>query len=162
MSFASDPSLFVHQLDYADDRLLLVRVSEDDFRAASFLDQRLLQAEPGQPQRAMQWHDWSAVAAHTESAGAPARDDARFIFHIGHVGSTLLARLLGEAPDTLSLREPFLLRQLVELDHMEGLAHSPWPAGRVAERIPLVRKWFSRTFRPRQRALIKATSFVSA
>ena len=161
MTFATDPSLFVHQLDIAKDRLLLMRVSEDDLRAASFLDQRLLQAEPGQPKRAMQWGEWSVIAPQTGTPQHPARDDARFIFHIGHVGSTLLARLLGEAPDTLALREPQLLRQFAELRLVEGLAHSPWEPGRVSERLPLARQWLSRTFRPGQRALIKATSFVS-
>lgn len=161
MTFASDPSLFVHQIDVASDRLLLMRLSEDDLRAASFLDQRLLQPEAGQPQRAMQWADWSVIAPQTHDAAGEARDDARFIFHIGHVGSTLLARLLGEASDTLALREPQLLRQFAELHTLEGRAHSPWPPGRYAERLPLARKWLSRTFRPGQRALIKATSFVS-
>ncbi len=161
MTFASDPSLFVHQMDVAHDRLLLMRVSEDDLRAASFLDQRLLEPEQGKQQRAMQWADWSTIEPQTQDVRQTARDDARFIFHIGHVGSTLLARLLGEAPDTLALREPQLLRQFAELRRLEGLAHSSWPPGRVAQRLPFARKWLSRTFNPNQRALIKATSFVS-
>ncbi|MDY7099160.1 MAG: hypothetical protein SXU28_13580, partial [Pseudomonadota bacterium] len=89
------------------------------------------------------------------------RDDARFIFHIGHVGSTLIARLLGEAEGTLALREPQLLRQFAELQLVDGQPHSPWAPGVYADRLPLVRKWMSRTFHPNQRALIKATSFVS-
>ncbi len=162
MTFASDASLFVHQMDVANDRLLLMQVSEAELRAASFLDQRLLQADPGAAQgspalRPMQWGSWNVIAPQTGSA----RDDARFIFHIGHVGSTLIARLLGEAPDTLALREPQLLRQFAELKTLEGQAHSPWPPGRMAERLPCARKWLSRTFAPDQRALIKATSFVS-
>jgi len=157
MSFASDASLFVHQIDATNDRLLLTQLSEADFRDASFLDQRLLQAQVGQQQRAMQWGDWSVIAP--QSVGA--RDDAQFIFHIGHVGSTLIARLLGEAADTLALREPQLLRQFAEFAMLEGEAHSPWPPGRTAERLPLARQWLSRTFRPDQRALIKATSFVN-
>lgn len=161
MSFASDPSLFVHQMDVNSDRLMLMKVEEEELRAASFLDQRLLEAKPGEQPRARQWGDFAHIASQTEDDGVPARDDARFIFHIGHVGSTLLARLLGEAPDTLALREPQLLRQFAELRVVEGLPHSPWPPGRVAERLPLARKWLSRTFRPGQRALIKATSFVS-
>ena len=161
MSFATDPSLFVHQMDVASDRLMLMKVEESDLRAASFLDQRLLEAKPGEQPRARQWGDFAHIAPQTETPDAPARDDARFIFHIGHVGSTLLARLLGEAPDTLALREPQLLRQFAELRVVEGLPHSPWAPGQVAERLPLARKWLSRTFRPEQRALIKATSFVS-
>ncbi len=161
MTFATDPSLFVHQMDVNSDQLMLMKVEEEDLRAASFLDQRLLEAKPGGQPRARQWGDFTHIASQTEAPGAPARDDARFIFHIGHVGSTLLSRLLGEAPDALALREPHLLRQLAELRVIEGLAHSPWPPGRVAERLPLARKWLSRSFREGQRALIKATSFVS-
>lgn len=157
MTFASDPSLFVHQLDVANDRVLLTRVPEADFRAASFLDQRLLQAAPGQQQRAAQWAQWDTIAAQTTGV----REDARFIFHIGHVGSTLIARLLGEAADTLALREPQLLRQFAELKALQGLAHAPWPPGRFAQRLAIVRQWLSRSFRNEQRALIKATSFAS-
>ena len=38
-----------------------------------------------------------------------------FIFHSGHVGSTLLSRLLEEVPSQLGLREPLPLRSLAEL-----------------------------------------------
>ena len=38
--------------------------------------------------------------------------DARWIFHIGHVGSTLISRLLGELEGVLSVREPRSLRDL--------------------------------------------------
>jgi len=161
MSFSTDPGLFVHQMDAANDRLLLMQVSEDELRAASFLDQRLLDTKPGEKPRVRQWDDFSRIAAQTSDEAATARDDARFIFHIGHVGSTLLARLLGEAADTLALREPQILRQFAELRLVEGLEHSPWPPGQVAQRLPLARQWLSRTFRDGQRALIKATSFVS-
>ncbi len=161
MNLADDPNLFVHQLDVARDRVLVLRVSEDDLRAASFLDDRLLEPRPGETLRETQWVDWSEVADASQNEAQPPRDDARFIFHIGHVGSTLLARLLGEAADTLALREPHILRQFAQLRVTEGLAHSPWPAGRVAERLPLARQWLSRSFRDGQRALIKATSFVS-
>jgi hypothetical protein len=37
-----------------------------------------------------------------------------YIFHIGHAGSTLLSRLLDEAADVLSLREPLPLRTLAD------------------------------------------------
>ena len=36
------------------------------------------------------------------------RSDARWIFHIGHVGSTLVSRLLGELDEVLAIREPRL------------------------------------------------------
>ncbi|MFU7528263.1 hypothetical protein [Qipengyuania sp. ASV99] len=167
MSFALDAGLFVHQIDLASDRALLVAMSEADYRAASFLDNRLLQPQPGtagaQPiQRPMQWAGWSDLAAQTAAAPAgETRNDAQFIFHIGHVGSTLIARLLGEASDTLALREPQILRQFAELKGQRGLPHSPWSPEDFDRRLNLARQWLARTFRPDQRALIKATSFAS-
>ena len=50
---------------------------------------------------------WSRTAITGDFA-----TDARWIFHIGHVGSTLVSRLLGEIEGVLSIREPRLLRDL--------------------------------------------------
>jgi hypothetical protein len=75
---------------------------------------------------------------------ADARRDAQYIFHIGNVGSTLISRLLGELPEVLALREPQLLRGFGPEDDFDTLA-----------------ALMSRTFRPNQRANVKATSFVS-
>ncbi|MHB1871012.1 MAG: hypothetical protein ACYCT1_09200 [Steroidobacteraceae bacterium] len=120
----------------------LVRLTEADYRAASFLDQRLLQTQPLPGQSAV-----STVAA----AAARLAPSAHFLFHIGHVGSTLLARLLGEHPTLFALREPMLLRAAI-----------PGPDGTaggltIAQQVALL----SRTWRPDQRALIKTTSFVN-
>jgi len=165
MQFAQDAGLFAHQLDLPNDRVLLVAMSEADYEAASFLDNRLLQPTQAQSQiggsppqqRQMQWADWNAL----ESQSPDIRSDVQFIFHIGHVGSTLLARLLGAASGTLALREPQLLRQFAELKELRGQAHSPWSAATFDKRLARVVQWFSRTFHPDQRALVKATSFAS-
>lgn len=116
----------------------------------------MLQPTAGQPQRQMQWAECANLAAQ-----GSIRDDAQFIFHIGHVGSTLIARLLGEANDTLALREPQILRQFAELKALRGLPHSPVSPQRFDERLALGLQWLSRTFRNDQRALVKATSFAS-
>jgi hypothetical protein len=78
------------------------------------------------------------------------RRDARWIFHIGHVGSTLVSRLLGELGGVLALREPRLLRDL---------ALSP-PDVRAGYLGPAP-KLMSRTFAADEHACVKATSFVS-
>lgn len=78
------------------------------------------------------------------------RQDARWIFHIGHVGSTLVSRLLGEPPDVLALREPRLLRDL-------ALS----PAEVRSRYVAAVPKLMSRAFGANQLACVKATSFVS-
>ena len=126
-----------YPLEFSPDgsRLRYVRLAEADYRSASFLDQRLLQAH------AAQWAEWETV----RSAPCPTR--AHFIFHLGHVGSTLLSRLLGEHPALFSVREPALLRELA--------------AGRWPERTDALLALFARVWRPGQTALIKATSFVS-
>ena len=78
------------------------------------------------------------------------RHDARWIFHIGHVGSTLVSRLLGELPGVLALREPRLLRDL-------ALTPARSPQGLRSAGPELM----SRSFAAEEFACVKATSFVS-
>lgn len=101
------PELFPHQLDLMGDRLLLVELSADEVKAASFLDQRVLK-----PTTKGSWIPWQSVAGifSKETGSKP----AGFIFHVGHCGSTLLSRLLAFAENTQSLREPLPLRTLAQ------------------------------------------------
>jgi hypothetical protein len=118
----------------------LIEMDRETYRLASFLDDRILQS-PVQ----------SVTLPFAEIAAAipgDAREDARWIFHIGHVGSTLVARLLGELDGVLAVREPRILRDLAASDRREHF-------------VPGVRKLLSRTFAPDETALVKATSFVS-
>ena len=139
---AADARWLAQALDPRADVVRLVAMDEAAYRAASFLDDRMLQ----QPVTA---HilPWAEVAGALPADG---RRDAHWIFHIGHVGSTLVARLLGELPGVLAVREPRLLRDLAMSE----------PAQREAK-AAAVQQLMSRTFRPEQRALVKATSFVS-
>ena len=86
----------------------LVAMDRDSYRAASFLDDRMLQAAGRCADRCR------GRTSRRRSAG-DMRTDARWIFHIGHVGSTLVSRLLGELDGVLALREPRLLRDLALL-----------------------------------------------
>lgn len=141
-SLGLTPEWFPFNMDPASDRVLLLRKRPDDYRAASFLDQRWVTAQD--EQRIVGWR------AVVEAIPASARRDAQFIFHIGHVGSTLISRLLGELPAVFALREPLLLRVFAGQDE-------DWRR----ERIPALIALLSRTFGPEQRALVKATSFTS-
>ncbi len=118
----------------------LVRLDEADYRSASFLDQRLFQTDKPRAR---------CAAAELTSAARGWPASAAYIFHIGHVGSTLISRLMGEAPGWFSIREPALLRQAA--------------TGQLPAHLPLATLLglLSRTWRAEQRALIKATSFVS-
>ena len=142
---ASTPFWYPHQLNVADERVLLVKRSEEDFRAASFLDDRSLKA--GEPREIVPWGDLAAAMAPA------ARRDVQYIFHIGHVGSTLISRLLGELPEVLSVREPLPLRGFAEMSRRQS--------GWMEARLDTLTALLSRTFRSDQRAIVKATSFVS-
>jgi hypothetical protein len=144
VSAAATPHWFPQRYDAASDSVLLVQRSEADFRAAAFLDERSL--TPGIPSHLV---PWATVAG---AVPPDARRDIQYIFHIGHVGSTLISRLLGELPEVLALREPQILR-----DFAACLDQGVWDAKRLDALTALL----SRTFRREQRAMAKASSFVS-
>lgn len=139
---AKDATWLVQALDARNGVARLVRMDVDSYREASFLDDRMMQ----QPREA---HvvPWGAIRG---ALAIEARRDARWIFHIGHVGSTLVARLLGEVEGVLSIREPRFLRDVAMLGSADRADYTA-PA----------RALFSRTFGENEIALVKATSFVS-
>jgi hypothetical protein len=152
-TLAATPLWFPHLLDPVTDRVLLVETNEADYRDSAFLDERSL--KPDRPRHGVEY--WHLAAAFPP----PARRDAHYIFHIGHVGSTLVSRLLGELPGILSLREPLILRTFADMLGQRGEAEALWDPGSIPGRLDILTALLSRTFRPEQRALVKATSFVS-
>lgn len=147
------PRWFPHMLDPGSGRVLLVEKSEADYRDASFLDDRALRQDV--PRHVVEWQALQAATA------PPVRADAHYIFHLGHVGSTLISRLLGELPGLLALREPLLLRTFAEMLEQRGAAETFWDPRSIPARIATLNALLSRSFRPDQRALVKATSFTS-
>ena len=93
---AADAKWLAQALDPAQGQVRLVAMDRDSYRAASFLDDRLLHMPV----------DAQIVAWPTleKAIAGDMRSDARWIFHIGDVGSTLIARLLGDLPSVLSIR----------------------------------------------------------
>ena len=137
-----DAGWLLQALDPTGELVRLVEMNREAYRLASFLDDRMFQAP-----RNSQIGRWFEIV---EAIPADARRDARWIFHIGHVGSTLVARLLGELEGVLSIREPRILRDVAGLP----------PERRTSYTEPL-KPVLSRTFEPSEVALVKATSFVS-
>src|SRR5215213_2840257 len=135
-----DARWLAQALDPNSGLVRLIEMDREAYRAASFLDDRILQS----PVKSVTL-PFAEIAA---AISGDAREDARWIFHIGHVGSTLMARLLGEIEGVLAVREPRILRDL-----------AAW--GPREQFVPGVRKLMSRTFDPSETALVKATSFVS-
>jgi hypothetical protein len=119
----------------------LVHLDEATYRAASFLDRRIL------PANTQAMCDLEML----RSAAAGLAPRSHYIFHTGHVGSTLISRLVGEHERFFSLREPALLREI----------ESSEPRSSGAPGLEVLLPILARTWRPEQRAVIKATSFVS-
>jgi hypothetical protein len=100
---------------------------------------------------------WAAV----RNVAAALAQRCHFIFHISHVGSTLLSRLLGHHPALFSLREPAILRKCAEIHGALGTSNCPWSRAEFDSRMAVFLALWSRTFHREQTAVIKATSFVS-
>jgi hypothetical protein len=139
---ARDAHWLAQALGPATGVVRLVAMDRESYRAASFLDDRLM-LQPVDAQ-ILSWPDVEAAVS------GELRSDARWIFHIGHVGSTLISRLLGEIDGVLSVREPRLLRDV-------AIAPSEVRAGYIGS----VPKLMSRTFDLDELACVKATSFAS-
>lgn len=139
---ALDATWLVQALDPAAGMARLVAMDRDSYRAASFLDDRMLnQAIDAQ---IVPWPDVE------DAISEDMRADARWIFHIGHVGSTLVSRLLGELPGVLAVREPRIVRDLALI-----------PSDVRAGYLGAIPRLMSRTFAADEIACVKATSFAS-
>lgn len=148
-----DPGWHLFDLEADAHTSQWLQLSEAQFRAASFLDQRLLLPTPG-----------AAEGRHTTTlpiaellrgmTNNPPRN-AHFIFHIGHCGSTLISRALAATPSILPLREPMGLRQLAAT--MGTVENDTW-----LRYLQFVLAAHSRVFHSGQISMIKATSTCNA
>ena len=102
----NSPDLFVQRIDLVAGSAAVLRMSREAYRAASFLDGRLL---PLTPDGFIMPHEH--LVRWTQAITEAPRP-IHFIFHAGHVGSTLLSRIIEEADGVLALREPPTLRTL--------------------------------------------------
>ena len=124
---ARDATWLAQALDPAEGMVRLIAMDPDGYRAASFLDDRILQVPVD-----AQIVSWPLVE---EAITDTVRSDARWIFHIGHVGSTLVSRLLRDLALT--------------------------PADVRSRYIAPAPRLMSRTFAEAEVACVKATSFAS-
>src|SRR5271155_703003 len=153
-SLERSPELFPHSWDLQSDAVTLARLTKADYEKASFLDERAL--NPRTLSRTLPY------ALLAQAIGASRlQERCHFIFHIGHVGSTLLSRLLGADSRVFALREPAILRTLARLKTDPTLKARAFSDQEFEERQAVFLKLWSRTFEPGQTALIKATSFAS-
>jgi hypothetical protein len=141
--FGTSPEAYPQKYDPSGDRVLVIAMREAEYRAASFLDDRILTA-----QTRGQWVPFATLAGEAVRYARP----LHFIFHTGHVGSTLLSRLLDEAPGVLGLREPLPLRTFAELSDAPGQSDA------VNTRLRAFVGWWERGFADTRAVIVKATS----
>ncbi|QIL01741.1 hypothetical protein G7078_02350 [Sphingomonas sinipercae] len=135
--------LFLHELRLAGDEAMLLPVAATGLRSATFLDGRE-NFSAGQAQFA---------GAAQFLAGQPATADARFIFHIGFCGSTLLSRLLDVPGATLVLREPHCLANIV---------NQPLDEATLQSVLPPVIAHLSQPWAANERVVIKPSNWANA
>lgn len=120
----------------------LVNLDPEALRVASFLDDRLMASKPEAR--------LCNLDEIIEQASAVAAPPAAWVFHIGHVGSTLVSRLLGELNGVIAPREPRSLRDLAIANHEERAVLAAALSRLMARRATSDRA-----------VIVKATSFVS-
>lgn len=147
----SSPDAYPQALDLLHGRVLVIRMGERDYRAASFLDDRILGPRTEGA--------WLAAGAAADAARAVTGARAlHFIFHAGHVGSTLLSRLLDETGQVLGLREPLPLRTLAEAADMLGAPESLLDEPSFTELLHTFLRFWSRGYASTRAVAVKATS----
>ena len=147
----ASPDAYPQKLDLVRDVVLLIRLDETAYRAASFLDDRILS-----PATQGAWFPVSRVAE--ASRRVPNPRPLHFIFHTGHVGSTLVSRLLDETGNVLSLREPLPLRILADAHDVLGQFDSLVSSAQFDLALAMFLRLWSRGYDQTHSVVVKATS----
>ena len=145
------PDSYPQKIDLAAERVLLVQTDASAYRTASFLDDRILG-----PATQGAWVPIGAVA-HASRSIANARP-VHFIFHTGHVGSTLVSRLLDETGAVLSLREPLPLRTLADAQDALGRSDSLLSESQFDLALAMFMRLWGRGYEATHCVVVKATS----
>jgi hypothetical protein len=145
---AQSPAWFPLEV-VSQEAMRLVYLDEGAYRDASFLDQRLL---------ALSFARSTLELALVQAAAARLGPRAHYVFHTGHVGSTLISRLIGAHAGFFALREPALLRAAADSAQLQASAPGARP---LAPPLEVTLALLGRAWRSSQRAVVKVTSFAS-
>jgi hypothetical protein len=145
------PDVYPQKLDPVRGAVLLLEFGAAAYRAASFLDDRVL----GPATRGGWVH-----AARVGEAAARIREPRplHFVFHAGHVGSTLVSRLLDDTGVVLGLREPLPLRTLAEAHDVLDAPESLWSRADFDGALAAFVRLWSRGYAETRAVVLKATS----
>lgn len=150
-ALSKSPDIYAQKLDLIRMHALFIRFGEADYRAASFLDDRILR-----PTTRGSWLPFDRAAAALRHVQLP--QPVHYVLHTGHVGSTLVSRLLDESRAVLSLREPLPLRTLAEAHDVVGSRESLLGPAQFEMLADLVLACWSRGYASTRCVVVKATS----
>ena len=143
--------IYPQKIDVIANTALLIELDAAAYRAASFLDDRILSPKTRGA--------WTAIPRLVASAARTANSrPLHFIFHSGHVGSTLISRLLDEIAGVLSLREPLPLRTLAELHDALDRVDALLDSASFAKLLQAFLHLWSRGYPTTHSVILKATS----
>ncbi len=148
---SGSPDAYPQKIDLNTWMVLVVLFDAGTYRVASFLDDRILgPATQGA---------WLPVARVAEASRlVTSARPLHFIFHTGHVGSTLVSRLLDETGEVLSLREPLPLRTLADAHDVLGQSDSLLSETQFALTLGMFVRLWRRGYGPTRSVVVKATS----
>ena len=145
------PDCYPQKLDLIRGLALLIRLDAAAYRSASFLDDRIL----GPTVQGV----WMALGRVTEAMlAATGERPLHFIFHTGHVGSTLLSRLLDETGLVLPLREPLPLRTIADAHDMLFQPESLLSEPQFQALLDTFMRLWARGYEWTRAVVVKATS----
>lgn len=138
--------LYPQKFDVEHSSVFFIRMEQDAYRKVSFLDDRALTS--GMDGR---WIGFADVEQAAQRVSDPR--PLHFIFHTGHVGSTLLSLMIDEVRGVLGLREPLPLRTLAELQDKGDVSGQ-----QLKTRLETFLKLWRRGFPGTTYVVLKATS----
>ncbi|MBZ6379876.1 MULTISPECIES: hypothetical protein [Pacificimonas] len=145
--------LLPYEVGYRPHVIQFLTLSERDYLDQPFLDQRLLHG--GQRQ------SYVIPLENLPAESFALAKDPAVIFHLGHVGSTLVSRLLAEADAVLPIREPQSLRTLATTALDRAAPHSLISEDGHRQTIRAAVRLLGRPLGQRTQPIVKATSFTS-
>jgi len=145
------PDPYPQKLDLARSCILQIAFDETAYQSASFLDDRILG-----PDTRGAWLPIERVAASARRGQHPR--PLHYILHTGHVGSTLLSRLLDSTGSVLSLREPLPLRTLADAGDVLGRPESLLSEAQFELLLDTFVRLWSRGYPTTRCVVLKATS----
>lgn len=153
--FATSAAYPLFRLDPIGGSVEILQFDADDYRRAAFMDERVLARR-----RFDGWRLPLSVVL-PELLAAPPRPPCRWIFHLGHCGSTLISRLLDGLPGVLGIREPLPLLELAGLQPERDA-----PLGRIDPQrfdtcLQLCIRALQRGFASTRAVVVKPTSWCS-